>query len=69
VTLAPEALTGLLARWGMAPDAVLPTERGTNNRTFAVPEPVPAGVLDGPDWARRTAALRGHASARRSSVT
>jgi Ser/Thr protein kinase RdoA (MazF antagonist) len=36
VTLAPEALTGLLARWGVAPDAVLPTERGTNNRTFAV---------------------------------
>jgi hypothetical protein len=36
VTLAPEALTGLLARWGVAPDAILPAERGTNNRTFAV---------------------------------
>jgi homoserine kinase type II len=36
VTLAPEALTGLLARWGVAPDAILPAERGTNNRTFGV---------------------------------
>ncbi|HEY1621621.1 MAG TPA: phosphotransferase [Streptosporangiaceae bacterium] len=36
MTLAPEALTGLLARWGVAPDAILPAERGTNNRTFAV---------------------------------
>ena len=46
MTVTPEFLTGLLARWGVAPDAVWPTERGTNNRTFAV-------VQGGRRWALR----------------
>lgn len=45
MTVAPD-LTGLLSRWGVAPDAILPTQRGTNNRTFAV-------VQGGRRWALR----------------